>query len=231
MCVTNIVIFFWNSVEMTELWITICGSGGWTVWYSCINTMSAWRSAVDVKVLLTSSIFLPMPSRPPCCNAPRCIQLCRVKRCGIKGSSRPPALGHLRLWKSSAVSAPRPKHASHSCLTHACKTMLSVGIQTAQAREYINHRLHSDLDGKFLLWLHILDRAKFRYMLHRSSRGGGGLRLVLWIMQHDIVWLNAPSPNWIPTNASSPPCLDKYWWKITASALIKEMGHFDPTLN
>lgn len=69
----------WHSVEMTELWIIVCVSRVWTVWYSCINTESALRCAADVKVLLTSSIFLPVPSRPPCRNAPHCIQLWRVK--------------------------------------------------------------------------------------------------------------------------------------------------------
>lgn len=64
---------------MIALWITVCVSRAWTVWYSCINTESALRSAADVKVLLTSSIFHPVPSRPPCRNAPRCIPLWRLK--------------------------------------------------------------------------------------------------------------------------------------------------------
>lgn len=96
----------------------------------------------------------------------------KKKKSWIKGSYRPPALGHLRLWESTAVSAPRPKHASYSCLAHACRTALSVYTQTAQAREYINHRLHSDLDNKFLFWLHILTYAKFRYMLYTQFSGG-----------------------------------------------------------
>ena len=208
---------------------------GWAVWYSWSNTKSAWGSAADVKVLLTSSIFLPVPSRPQHLQCFRAASNCaewKVRNQGLLRATSP--LGHRRLWESTAVSAAWPKHASYGCLTLACKTMLSVCTQTARAREYINQRPHTDLDGKLLLWLHIFiiffDRAKTRYI--RRTRGfSGGLRLVLWIMQHDIVWLNAPSPNWIPSDASSPPCLDKHWWKITASALIKEMGHFDPTLN
>lgn len=174
--------------------------------------------------------FFPVPSRPPCRSAPRRVQLWRIKGVENIGSSGPPALGHLRLWESTAVSAPWTKHGSYGCLTQACKTMLSVFTQTARAREYISCGLHSHLDDKTLFWLHILNPPQIchRACMKSSHRG---LTSTLWVMQHDIVWLNAPSLNWIPTNASSLPCLDKRRWKISTSALIKEMGHFDPTLN
>ncbi len=118
-------------------------------------------------------------------TAPQCSTLHPIvqsKRCGIKGSCRPPALGHLRLWESTAVSAPQAQHASYGCLTHAC-TMLSVCTQTAHARECINQRQHSDLDGRFLLWLHFFDHAKFRYTLHTKLSGGWGVSQI-GLMNH-----------------------------------------------
>lgn len=169
-CVSQNFVYIWLLEEMTELCITVCGSGGWTVWYSCINTKSAWRSAADVKVLLTSSIFLPVPSRPPCCNAPHCIQLC-----GVKSVESEAPLGHQPLDTYTYESQPQcqhhDQHASYSCLKDAWETTLSVYTQTAQALEYIIYRLHNDLDGIFLLWLHILYHAKFRYLLHAEFWG------------------------------------------------------------
>lgn len=124
MCVLFSIFGFqqkWLSPELQYV-------GLWTVWYSCINTKSAWRSAADVKVLLTSSIFLPVPSRPPCCSAPRCIKLCRVK--GVESMAPP---GHQPsdtcAYESQQQCQQHDQHASYSCLTHACKTTLSVDTQ------------------------------------------------------------------------------------------------------
>lgn len=209
---------------MPKLRITLCASRGWTVSYSCINTKSAWRSAADVKVLLTSSIFLPVRSRPPCCNTPHNIQLCRLK--GVESRAPP---GHRPpdtcAYESQQQCQHHHQHASYSCLTHACKTKLSVCTQSRSGR-----RIYYPQTAKWPWWQKC-SPLHFEAKTCVARRLLGGLRLVLCIMQCDIVWLNAPSPNWIPTNASSRPCLDKYWWKITASALIKEMEHFDPTLN
>lgn len=149
----------------------------------------------------------------------------QTERCRIKGFCRPRALGHLRLWKSSAVSAPRPPcimqlpHTHLQNVIHLHRQLRPENILTT------GYTATSDFASDCTFWT----MPKSGICCTQCSRGG--LRLVLWIMQHDIVWLNAASPNWIPSNASSPPCLDKYWWKITASALIKEMEHFDPTLN
>lgn len=207
---------------MTEHYFgEVCGSQGCSVSYSCINTKSA-----DVKVLLTSSIFLPVPSRPPCRSASHHIQLCRLKglqsRAPVQATSfRTPVLMRVKC----SVSMPTGMH--HAVASHMPAEQHYLSVHR-QPREYIILSLHSDLDGKYPPPPR-LHNAKLRYMLH--ARLYRGLWLVLWIMQHDIVWLNAPIPNWIPTYASTPPCLDKYWWKITASALIKEMEHFDLTLN
>lgn len=101
---------------MPKLRITLCASRGWTVSYSCINTKSAWRSAADVKVLLTSSIFLPVRSRPPCCNTPHNIQLCRLK--GVESRAPP---GHRPpdtcAYESQQQCQHHHQHASYSCLT------------------------------------------------------------------------------------------------------------------
>lgn len=121
-CVSLLYIYIWPWVEMTELCITVHGSGGWTVWYSCINTKSAWRSAMDVKVLLTSSIFLPVPSRRPCCNVPHCIQLCRVKGVELRAAPGQEPPRHLRLRESTAVSATQPTciiQLPHTCLKNS----------------------------------------------------------------------------------------------------------------
>lgn len=96
----------------------VCGSRGCTVSYSCINTKSA-----DVKVLLTSSIFHPALSRPPCCSSPHDIQLCRVKGLESRAPLRPPAFGHLCLRESSAVSALWP-----TCITQWPHTRLQNNI-------------------------------------------------------------------------------------------------------
>lgn len=71
----------WISLDVCCLWKINDWAQSYCMWeqrgtvsYSCINTKSA-----DVKVLLTSSIFLPGPSRPPRHNAPDLIQLYRVK--------------------------------------------------------------------------------------------------------------------------------------------------------
>lgn len=119
---------------------------------------------------------------------PRCIQLCRVK--GVESRAPP---GHQPsdtcVYESQARCQHHDQHASHSCLTHtrAFKTTLSVHAQTAQAGEYINHGLHSALDGTFLLWLHILNHAKIRYVLHTEFSwgvGGGGWDLWIGLMNH-----------------------------------------------
>lgn len=70
------------------------------------------ESAADLVHFSSSAIEATVPQ----CSTLH--PLVTSKRCGNVGSSGPPALGHLHLWESTAVSAPRPKHASHSCLTH-----------------------------------------------------------------------------------------------------------------
>lgn len=122
-------MYQWYIFGFREKWqssaLQTVENGGRTVSYSCINTKSAWRSAADVKVLLTSSIFLPVPSRPPCCSAPHYVRLCRVKGVELRAP-----IGHQPLDTCAYESQLRcqhcDQHASHSCLTHACKTTLSV---------------------------------------------------------------------------------------------------------
>lgn len=74
-----------------------------------VSTESALRSVADVKVLLTSSIFLPVPSRPPCRSAPRCTQLRRVK--GVKTLAPP---GHQHLDTCVYESQPQCQHHDHN---------------------------------------------------------------------------------------------------------------------
>lgn len=126
----------------------------------------------------------------------------KVRNQGLLRATSP--LGHRHLWESTAVSAPWPKHASYACLTLACKTMLSVRTQTARAREYINQRPHTDLDGKLLLWLHIFFfyHAKSRYT--RRTRGSLGVsdwsyescNMILfdWMRQVQIGFPATPPP-------------------------------------
>jgi len=70
----RVAIYIWLSAATPELCIAVCGSRVWTVWYSCINTKSAWRSAADVKALLTSPVFLLLSSQ--CHHGHASIQLC-----------------------------------------------------------------------------------------------------------------------------------------------------------
>lgn len=123
------------------------------------------------------------------------------KRCGIKGSSRPPAPGHLHLWESTAVSAPLP-----TCiiqLPHTCQQNNVISPPTDSTCQiiYINHRLHSNLDGTFLPWLQILDHAKFWFMLHTEFSGVSGwsyescnMILFDWMHQVQIGFPLTPPP-------------------------------------
>lgn len=153
---------------MSKLRITLCASRGWTVSYSCINTKSAWRSAADVKVLLTSSIFLPVRSRPPCCNTPHNIQLCRLK--GVESRAPP---GHRPpdtcAYESQQQCQHHHQHASYSCLTHACKTKLSVCTQSRSGL-----RIYYPRTAKWPWWqkcspLHF--EATVKHVLHEDFLG------------------------------------------------------------
>lgn len=159
----NIVIYIWLSAEMTELWILVCGSRVWTMWYSCINTESALRSATDVKVLLTSSIFLPVPSRPPCRSAPRCTQLWRVK--DVKTLAPP---GHQPsdtcVYESQLQCQHHDQNVHHTAASHkpAKQCYLSASRQNRP-----ENKLTIACSVTLMLnvfWLHILDHAK---MLNR----------------------------------------------------------------
>lgn len=216
---------------MTALWITAAEH---KPCYVPVSTQSQHSEVLPMwKCCWPLPFFFAVPSRPLCRSAPHRIQL----RWSVENidSPGPPALGHLRLWESTAVSAPPKKHGSCSCLTQTYRTMLSVFTQTAQAREYINCGPHSHLDDKSLFWLLFLKliiNEIQSLLLTRCAEFSPGLKSASWVMQRDLLWLNAHSPNWISTSASSSPsCLDKRWWKISTPALIKEMGHFDPTLN
>lgn len=126
---------------MTEHYFgEVCGSQGCSVSYSCINTKSA-----DVKVLLTSSIFLPVPSRPPCRSASHHIQLCRLKgllsRAPVQATSfRTPVLMRVKC----SVSMPTGMH--HAVASHMLAEQHYLSVHR-QPREYIILSLHSDLDG------------------------------------------------------------------------------------
>lgn len=129
---------------MTEHYFgEVCGSRGCTVSFSCINTKSA-----DVKVLLTSSNFLPVPSRPPCRSASHHFQLCRLKglqsRAPVQATSfRTPVLMRIKCM----VSMPTGMH--HAMASHEPAEQHYLAVHR-QLREYIIPSLHSDLDGKFL---------------------------------------------------------------------------------
>lgn len=104
------------------------------------------------------------------------------KRFGIEGSSQATSFRTPLLTRVKCrVSIMANMHHTVASHTPAKQHYLSAPRQ-ALAWEYIIHSLYGDLDGKFLLWLH---NAKLRYMLHTELYGG--LRSVLWIMQHDIV--------------------------------------------
>lgn len=111
-----------------------------------VSTQKCCRceSAADL-----SHFSLAVPSRPLCRSAPHRIQLRGARGVENIDFPGPPALGHLRLWESTAVSAPPKRHGSCSCLTQTYRTMLSVFTKTAQAREYISRGQHSHLDGLF----------------------------------------------------------------------------------
>lgn len=157
--------------------------------------------------------------------------------------------GEWEVWKTSAPRAHQPSdtcvYESQLRCQHRERNMDHAAASHRPAEQcYLSsHRQHRPenilaVDCTVTLMIKVyFDCSLSNKKIKKSAfgpvcRGLTGLKSASWVMQHDLVWLNAHSPNWISTNASSSlSCLDKRWWKISTPALIKEMGHFDPTLN
>lgn len=196
----NIVICIWLSAAMTAFWIIACGSRVSAMWYSCINTESA-LSAADVKVLLTSSIFLPVPSRPPCCSAPRCVQLWRVK--SVKTLAPP---GHQHPDSCVYESQPQCQHHDQNMHHAAASRIPAKQCYWSAVRQ---HRLENKSTIACLVtlmvsifWLHILDLAK---MLNRPHTDWSyeSCNMILFDWMHQVQIGFPLTPRSLPASTST----------------------------
>lgn len=125
------------------------------------------ESAADLVHFSSSAIEATVPQ---CSTLHPIVTSKRVWKRGLLQATSPRTPAFMRVNRSVSTT-------TETCITqlphtHTCKTMLSVCAQAAQAREYINHGRHGDLDGKCLFWLHILDRAKIGYRVLTGARIG-----------------------------------------------------------
>lgn len=216
---------------MAALWIT--ASERKPCYVPRINTESALWSAADVKVLLTSPIFLCGAIKA---TVPQCFRT--ASNCGgVWKTSTPRAHqpSATCVYESQQRCQHRRGSIAHAAASHRPTEQCYLSSHRQRRPENI---LTADPTATLMIKVYLdcpqinNNRHKKIWFCPRVAEFSLGLKSASWVMQHDHLRLNAHSPNWISTSASSSPsCLDKHWWKISTPALIKEMGHFDPTLN